>query len=144
MIVLVQANILVVGLNGECEALLELPVNIFKVGSAAQAARLLKNETVDVVICSWNLPDSPDGLFLKRLKIVKPRIKTVAVVKAGNITEEISARTSGASAVLTDRAGGELLRQTIVDALKLKEYIWADVVPKRVFGRMGNPLHNSD
>jgi DNA-binding NtrC family response regulator len=140
MIVLVQANVLTVGLNGENEALRELPVHLIETYSAAQAARFLKNEKVDVVICKWNLVDSADGLFLKRLKIIKPQIKTIVIIKAGNITEEISARSCGASAVLTDCAGDELLRGTVIEALKLKEYIWSNGAPKTRLGRLGNPL----
>ena len=44
MIVLVQANVLTVGLNGENEVLRELPIRLLAMQSASEAVRSLKNE----------------------------------------------------------------------------------------------------
>jgi DNA-binding NtrC family response regulator len=126
MIVLVQANILTAGLNGENQALEELPVHLVKVETAAQAARALKSENVDVVICPWDLVDCPDGLFVKRLRTAKPQVKIIVIIRAGSITEEIGARSSGVCAVLTNGGSDELLCQTLIAVLKLKEYAGAE------------------
>lgn len=119
MIVLVQAKVLMVGLNGKNEAFRELPVQLIKAESGRQAAQYLKNEKVDLVLCAWNLVDMPDGLFLKKLRIVKPDIRIIVVIKAGDILQEIEARSCGASAVLTDRSDINFFRETVAETVRL-------------------------
>ena len=92
MIVLVQANVLTVGLGDKNEALQELPLRLIAMSSGAEAARSLKNERVDSVISKWDLDDMKNGLFLKRLKAVKPAIPTIVFVRAGDRVQEIAAR----------------------------------------------------
>jgi hypothetical protein len=53
MVVLVQATILTVGLNGRSEVLRELPIRLIKMQSGLEAARSLKNEKVNSVISRW-------------------------------------------------------------------------------------------
>ena len=50
MVVLVQATVLTVGLNGRTEVLKELPIRLIKMQSGREAARSLKNEKVNSVI----------------------------------------------------------------------------------------------
>ena len=120
MIVLVQATVLTVGLNGRNEVLRQLPIRLTTVQAAAEAVRSLKSEKVDSVISKWDLEDAEDGRFLRRLRIVKPEIPTIAFVRAGNPAQEIAARSLGVSGVLTDQAGDELFRQTVASVLGLK------------------------
>ncbi|MBA7674540.1 hypothetical protein ES703_82756 [subsurface metagenome] len=120
MIVLVQASVLTVGLNGKNEVLRELPIRLITMQSGTEAARSLKNEKVDSVISKWDLDDMEDGRFLKRLRAVKPEIPTIAFVRAGDRAQEIAARTLGVSAVLTDDTSDELFRQTVANVLGLK------------------------
>lgn len=119
MIVLVQASVLTVGLNGKSEVLKELPIRVIKMQSAKEAARSLKNEKVNSVISKWDLDDMEDGQFLKNLRAVKPEIPTIAFVKAGDQTQEIKARSLGVSAVLTDDADDELFCETVANVLHL-------------------------
>ncbi|UCF42367.1 MAG: hypothetical protein JSV99_07105 [Planctomycetota bacterium] len=119
MIVLVQANVLTVGLNGKNEALRELPIRLITMQSGVQAARSLKNEKVDSVISKWDLQDMEDGRFLRSLRAVKPEIPTIAFVKAGDMAQEIAARSLGVSAVLTDDSDDELFRQIVANVLGL-------------------------
>jgi DNA-binding NarL/FixJ family response regulator len=119
MIVLVQANVLTVGLNGKNDALRELPVRLITMQSGVQAARSLKNEKVDSVISKWDLQDMEDGRFLRSLRAVKPEIPTVAFVKAGDVAQEIAARSIGVSAVLTDDSDDEFFRQIVANVLGL-------------------------
>jgi len=92
MIVLVQATILTVGLNGRNESLKNLPVRLITMQSGLEAARSLKNEKVNSVISRWDLDDMPDGKFLKTLKAAKSYIPTIAFVRPGNTTQEVAAR----------------------------------------------------
>ncbi len=123
MIVLVQANVLTVGLDGKNEVLRELPVRLIAMQSAAEAARSLRNEKVDSVISKWGLDDMEDGWFLKRLRAVKPDIPTIVFVRANDRAQEIAARSLGASAVLTDEASDELFQKTVVNVLGLKDIV---------------------
>ena len=77
MDILVQANILAVGLDGKAEALGELPIRLVTTQSAVEAARYLKNENCDTIISKWDLEDMKNGLFLRRLRVVKPYIRTI-------------------------------------------------------------------
>ena len=120
MIVLVQASVLTVGLNGRNEVLRELPIRLITMQSGIQAARSLKNEKVDSVISRWDLDDMEDGRFLKNLRAVKPHIPTIAFVRATDPEQEILARALGVSAVLTDDTSDELFRQTVANVLGLK------------------------
>jgi DNA-binding NtrC family response regulator len=120
MIVLVQANVLTVGLGDKNEALQEMPIRLIAMSSGAEAARSLKNERVDSVISKWDLDDMKNGLFMKRFRAVKPEIPTIVFVKAGDRTQEIAARSSGASAVLTEDTTDEFFQTTIANVLGLR------------------------
>ena len=120
MVVLVQATVLTVGLNGKSEILHELPIRLINMQSGIEAARSLKNEKVDSVISKWDLDDMKDGLFIKKLRAVKPEIPTIVFVKAGDRDEEIAARSLGVSAVLTSDTDDEHFRETVANVLGLK------------------------
>lgn len=120
MLVLVQANVLTVGLNGKSEVLRELPVRLITMQSGLEAARSLKIEKVDSVISNWNLNDMEDGQFLKKLRAVKPQIPTIVFIQAGNKAQEIAARNLGVAAVLTDDAGDDFFRETVANVLGIK------------------------
>ena len=119
MIVLVQATVLTVGLNGKNEILKELPVRLITMQSGLAAARSLKNEKVNSVISRWDLKDMPNGEFLKNLKAAKPYIPTIAFVRPGNTTQEVAARALGVSAVLTEDVTDETFRDTVANLLGL-------------------------
>jgi len=123
MIVLVQATVLTVGLNGKNEVLRELPIRLITMQSGIEAARSLKSEKVNSVISKWDLKDMEDGRFLKNLRAVKPEIPTIAFVRAGDRAQEIAARSLGVSAVLTDDTSDELFRETVANVLGLKGII---------------------
>jgi DNA-binding NtrC family response regulator len=119
MIVLVQANVLTVGLNGKNKALRKLPIRLITMQSGVQAARSLKNEKVDSVISKWDLEDMEDGRFLRALRAVKPEVPTIAFVNPGDIEQEIAARSIGVSAVLTDDSDDEFFQQIVANVLGL-------------------------
>lgn len=123
MIVLVQATVLTVGLDSRNEILQELPIRLIAMQSGTKAARSLKNEKVDSVISKWDLDDMADGRFLKRLRVIKPEIPTIAFVRAGDQAQEIAARSLGVSAVLTDEVDDGLFRETVANVLGLKDLV---------------------
>ena len=139
MIVLVQATVLTVGLDGKNEVLRELPVRLITMQSGIKAARSLKIEKVDSVISKWDLDDMEDGLFLKNLRAVKPKIPTIAFVKAGDRAQEIAARSLGVSAVLTDEADDELFRETVTNVLGLR-----DVASIKAMSPVENSRHRKE
>ena len=61
-----------------------------------------------------------DGLFIKRLKAVKPHIPTIVFIRAGDRAREIAARALGVSAVLTDETTDRLFLETVANVLGLK------------------------
>ena len=121
MIVLVQATVLTVGLNGKSESLQELPIRLINMQSGIEAARSLKSEKVDSVISKWDLDDMEDGEFIRRLRAVKPEIPTIVFISAGNHSQEIAARSLGVSAVLTSDSDDELFRETVANVLGLRD-----------------------
>lgn len=123
MIVLVEASVLTVGLNGREKVLRELPIRVITMQSGIKAARSLKTERVDSVISNWELEDMADGGFLKGLRAAKPDIPTIAFVRAGDRAQEIAARSLGVSAVLTDEADDDFFRQTVANVLGLKGHV---------------------
>jgi len=128
MIVLVQAKVLAVGLNGKSEILRELPIRLVTMQSGTEAARSLKNEEVDSVISKWDLDDMADGRFLRRLRAVKPQIPTIAFIRAGDQAQEIAARSLGVSAVLTDEADDELFRETVANVLGFHDLVSIEAI----------------
>jgi DNA-binding NarL/FixJ family response regulator len=123
MLVLVQATVLTVGLNGKSESLQELPIRLINMQSGSEAARSLKTEKVDSVISNWDLDDMTDGLFIRKLKAVKPEIPTIVFVAAGDRTQEIAARSLGVSAVLTSDTDDEHFKQTVANVLGLRDIV---------------------
>lgn len=123
MIVLIRATVMTVGIDGRNEVLKELPIQLVKMKTGAEAVCSLKNKKVDSVISNWNLDDMEDGRFLKKLKAIKPDIPTIVFVKAGDSRQEIAARSIGSSAVLTDQASDELFRKTVSNVLGLENVV---------------------
>ena len=117
MIVLVQATVLTVGLNGRSEVLKELPIRLVTMQSGLAAARSLKNEKVNSVISRWDLDDMPDGKFLKTLRAARPSIPTIAFIRPGSKNQEIAARALGVSAVLAEDATDDMFRETVANLL---------------------------
>jgi len=123
MIVLVQATVLTVGLNGKNEVLRELPIQLLTMQSGLEAARSLKSRKIDSVISNWDLDDMKDGRFLRKLRAVKPNIPTIVFVRARDKAQEIAARSLGVSAVLTDEVDDELFLETVANILGLKNIV---------------------
>jgi DNA-binding NarL/FixJ family response regulator len=123
MLVLVQANVMTIGLDGRNEVLRELPIRLVSMQSGSEAVRSLKNEKVDSIISSWDLDDMPDGSFIKRLKAAKPDIPTIVFIRSGDKAQEVAARSFGVSAVLTDETDDDVFRETVANVLGIRELV---------------------
>lgn len=121
MLVLVRANIFVVGLGGRSNALKALPVRVSFIQTGLKAGRSLKTECVDSVISKWNLPDAPNGQFLKNLRLAKPYIPVIAIVNPNDAGQEIAARSIGVAAVLSSDVSDDIFRQTVVGVLGIND-----------------------
>ncbi|MBU1260169.1 MAG: hypothetical protein KJ757_05390 [Planctomycetes bacterium] len=121
MLVLVRANIFVVGLGGRSNALMALPVRVSFIQTGLNAGRSLKTECVDSVISKWNLPDAPNGQFLKNLRLAKPYIPVIAIVNPNDAGQEIAARSIGVAAVLSSDVSDDIFRQTVVGVLGIND-----------------------
>lgn len=121
MLVLVKANVLAVGLNGKTELLKKLPIRVLQMKNGREAGRSLKNENVDSIICTWDLPDAADGRFLKTLRLAKPYVPIIAIVRSNDIRQEIAARSIGVTAVLSSDVTEEVFIRTVSSVLGLSD-----------------------
>ena len=121
MIVVTKANVLTVGITDKAQALRELNIRVISLQFGKDAVRSLKNEEFDSVISRWDLPDMKNGTFLQGLKNIKRDMPTIAVIESGNTDQEISARSLGVSAVITEDISEDHFRELISQLLGLEE-----------------------
>jgi PleD family two-component response regulator len=127
MIVLVQASVLTIDINGKDKVLRQLPIELRKMRSCKEAARYLKTEKVNSIISKWDYHDVEKVRFFKSLKAIKPHISTIVLIKAGDPELEITARSLGASAVLTEDIDNMHFLQTVTAILGLRHVILTKV-----------------
>jgi DNA-binding NarL/FixJ family response regulator len=145
---LVRANLLAVGLNGRAQLLDELPIRLVRVGSAVEATHCIRGDRFESVLSTWNLEDMPGGLFLKRLRVVKPYLTTIALISNEDPSEEIGARSIGVCAVLTEDCSDDFLVRAVASILGLEVPAEAaaitearqKVVSKKSYRRMNSLL----
>ena len=121
MIVVTKANVLTVGITDKAQALRELNIRVISLQFGKDAVRSLKSEKFDSVISRWDLPDMKNGTFLQGLKNIKRDMPTIAVIECGNTDQEISARSLGVSAVITEDISEDHFRELISQLLGLEE-----------------------
>lgn len=117
MEILVQANLLTVGLNDRTSNFDDLPIRMISVETAAEAVRCIRNDRFESVVSKWQLRDSLGGLFLRQLRMVKPDMTTIVLVDGDDPQQEIMARSIGVTAVLTEDCGDDLLIATVAEIL---------------------------
>lgn len=120
MKLLVRTNLLAVGLNGGAQLLNELPIRLVSVKSAAEAVRCLRNDRFDGVLSAWHLEDMPKGLFLKKMRVVKPDLKIVVLIDSEEPSQEVLARSIGVSAVLTWDCSDEFFVEAVASVLGIE------------------------
>lgn len=127
---LVQCEILAIGIGNLTDYLQKLPVRLSSFASGKEAVSSLKNTNFSAVVCNWNLIDMPDGKFLRGLKLIKPDIHSIAIVDANDFSQEIAARASGSSAVISENITGEELCKIISNILHIPVYAFASADSK--------------
>lgn len=120
MIVIAKLNVLAVGVK-QAEAIEQLGVRVISLQNGQQAISSFKSEQIDSVVSHWHLEDMPDGEFLKRLRAIRPYMPTIALVQAGNLQQEIAARSLGVTAVIPDDSTEEYFRQVVCQVLGINE-----------------------
>lgn len=123
MIASVQANVLTIGLHGKGRSLRQLPVRLITTASAKEATRCFKGEKIDTVVSKWHLIDMRDGVFLRSLRKIKPKLPIITFINSGDVSSEIAARSLGVSAVLTDDDDDYYFVQTVANILGLEELV---------------------
>lgn len=116
-------RIIAVGLADKAGALAELPVQVLVARGGERALRYLRAGTIDLLISRWELPNIAQGELFERVRGAKPYLPVLAVVEAGNVGQEIAARSLGVNAVLPDDMGEGHFQEIVCDMLGLPRMI---------------------
>lgn len=119
MVIIAEMNVLAVGMEDRVGEFHGLPVRLQSMVRGSDAIRSFKVDPIDSVVSHWHLPDMPNGQFLRKLKVVRPDIPTVAIIEPDNPQQEIEARILGVSAVIYEDCDGRYFRQVITSVLGL-------------------------
>ena len=119
MVIVAKMNVLAVGAEKWLASFAELPIRLISLKNGFDAVRSFKTEQVDSVVSHWHLDDMPDGLFLKRLRAIRPQMPTIAIVEPNNSQQEIAARSLGVAAVIPDDCSEDYFREVVSAVLNL-------------------------
>lgn len=122
MVIVAKMNVLMVGAEERSESFTELPIRLISLKNGFDAVRSFKTEQIDSVISHWHLDDMPDGLFLKRLRAIRPQMPTIAIVEPNNPQQEIAARSLGVVAVIPDNSSEDYFREVVSAVLNLEPH----------------------
>lgn len=120
MVIVAKMNVLAVGAEEWSACFAELPIRLISLKNGVDAVRSFKTEQIDSVISHWHLDDMPDGLFLKRLRAIRPNMPTIAIVEPNNPQQEIAARSLGVVAVIPDNSSEDYFREVVSAVLNLQ------------------------
>ncbi len=115
-----ETNVLAVGITDKSGALEELPIRLLVMDTTVGALSCLRGEQINTIISRWELPDSPAGEFLKRVREAKPSIPTIAFIQPGSNKQEIAARSLGVSIVLPEDVDDDDFRDIVCQLLGLE------------------------
>ena len=114
-------TVLSVGIRNKSKALETLPVRVLVMDSGAEAVRHLFEDKIDIVISHWNLADMPQGMLLEKIIDAKPNMPTVAFIEPDNWEQEITARSLGVTAILSEDIDESYFRSTICQILHTED-----------------------
>lgn len=114
------SNILMIATRDKTEALRELPVRLLIMDTAKEALACLRTQAVDSVVSQWDLVDMPGGTLLEKIIDARPNMPTVAFIEPGNWEQEITARSMGVTAILSDDIDEHYFRSTICQILHIE------------------------
>jgi len=93
--------------------------------TGSKAVKYLRQWKIDSLVSGWDLPDMADGQLLEKVRSAKPSVPTIAIIRAGDRSQEIAARGLGVSAVLSEDMDDSHFCETVRQLLRLEsnEYI---------------------
>lgn len=84
-------------------------------GDGKQALEVVNNNTVNLILCDWNMPNMTGIEFVKTIRSlnIEPRIPIVMVTTEGSDAKVAEAKESGADGYLTKPFTADQLRDTL-------------------------------
>ncbi len=118
-----QGNILVVEDDAKIRLLLKRILSLegytaYDVADLKSAARLVKNEEIDVIVCDVNLPDGNGIEFTRRIKTSSTNIEIIMLTAFGNIADSVQAMRNGAFDYITKGDDNEKLVPLVNNAME--------------------------
>ncbi|MFQ5962938.1 MAG: response regulator [Candidatus Scalinduaceae bacterium] len=94
----------------------------FEAGDGAQALEVVTKDTVDLILCDWNMPNMSGMEFIKTLRSLNlpKKIPIVMVTTEGAESKMTEAKENGADGYLTKPFTADQLRDTLGDYLLVK------------------------
>jgi DNA-binding NtrC family response regulator len=96
-----QLNILVIDddpvIRNLTRSILKQKSNVYAVEKPSLAFKILKNETIDILICDYHLPEMNGLKVLQKVKEEYPVIEVIMISNAGNMDTVIDALRKGAA-----------------------------------------------
>lgn len=78
-------------------SILKQKVNVYAVDAPSIAFKILKNETIDIIICDYQLPEMNGLKVLEKVKEEYPEIEVIMISNAGDMDTVIEALRKGAA-----------------------------------------------
>ena len=119
MVIIAEMNVLAVGVKHRTGDFESLPVRLLDAAGGSEAIHSFRTGSIDSVISHWNLPDMPDGEFLRKLKTARPDMPTVVIIEPNNPQQEVEARMLGVNAVISEDCDEDFFRGVVTGVLGL-------------------------
>jgi len=96
-----QTNVLVIDddpiFRNLLRAILKEKLNVFAVEAPSMAFKILKNESIDIIICDFRLPEMNGLMVLEKVKEEYPSIEVIMISSSGDMDTVIDALRKGAA-----------------------------------------------
>ena len=117
-----QGNVLVVEDDTKIRQLLKRVLSLegytaYEAGDLKAAARVVKNEEIDVIVCDVKLPDGNGIDFTKKVKTSWANIEIIVLTAFGNIPDSVQAMRCGAFDYITKGDDNEKLIPLVHNAM---------------------------
>ncbi|HSZ31897.1 MAG TPA: sigma-54 dependent transcriptional regulator [Puia sp.] len=118
-----HGNVLVVEDDSKIRLLLKRILSLegytaYDVADLRSAAKMVKNENIDVIVCDVNLPDGNGIEFTKRIKTSSANIEIIMLTAFGNIPDSVQAMRNGAFDYITKGDDNEKLVPLVMNAME--------------------------
>jgi two-component system NtrC family response regulator len=117
-----HGNVLVIEDDAKIRILLKRVLSLegytaYEAADLKSAARVVKNEEIDVIVCDVNLPDGNGIEFTKRIKVSSTNIEIIMLTAFGNIPDSVQAMRNGAFDYITKGDDNEKLIPLVNNAM---------------------------